>query len=104
MFSSKVFYFNKQFKLPKILIMKYLYIIFLRFRRWCQSMFEQGSDVALHSFELVQLQIRIGNGENVPALGVLVNEDALVLAPELFLDLEDALAFQSTTDHIRDRA
>ena len=52
-----------------------------RFRRGrIQAMFEQRRHVALDGFELVQLQVRIGNGEHVAGPGLFVNEHALAVA------------------------
>ena len=31
-----------------------------------EAVFEEGSDVSLNGFQLVELQIRVHNGENVP--------------------------------------
>ena len=57
-------------------------------------MFEQHGHVVLDSVELIQVQVRVGNRENVAGLGLLVNEHALAFALELLLHLQDALAFE----------
>ena len=57
-------------------------------------MFEQRGDVVLDLFELIQSQRRVNDGEDVAGLGLLVNEHAMAVALELFLDLEDAFAFE----------
>ena len=57
--------------------------------------------VALDCFELVQMQIRVGDGEDVAGLRLLVNEHALAVAHDLFLHLEDAFAFEHHRQNIR---
>ncbi len=57
-------------------------------------MFEQPGHVALDGFELVQPQIRVGDGEHVARPRLLVNEHAPAFADDLLLHLEDALAFE----------
>jgi hypothetical protein len=64
-----------------------------RWRR-IQAVLQQLRHVALDSFELVQMQIRVGDGENVTRPRLLVNEHALAVADNLLLHLEDALAFE----------
>ena len=59
-----------------------------------EALFEQGRHTALNLFELIQLQVRINNREDIPGPGLLVNEDAPSVAFELFLDLQDALALE----------
>jgi hypothetical protein len=56
--------------------------------------FQQLRHVALHGFELVQMQIRIGYGENVARSRLFVNEHAPAVADDLLFHLEDALAFE----------
>ena len=57
-------------------------------------MFKESSDVSLDGFKLVELQIGVNDGENVPGGWVLVNENALAIAHNLLFDLEEALAFE----------
>src|SRR5436309_9251137 len=59
-----------------------------------KSVLEQGGDVALHLLELVELQIRIDNSEQIACHGLLVNENAPAIALNLFLYLQDALALK----------
>ena len=59
-----------------------------------QAVFQQRGHVALDGFELVQPQVRIGNGEHVAGPGLFVNEHALAVADDLFLHLEHAFAFE----------
>jgi hypothetical protein len=58
------------------------------------SLFQQHRHVALDFFELIQAQVRVGDGEDVAGLRLLVDEHALAVADDLFLHLEDALAFE----------
>ena len=62
--------------------------------RRIQTMFQQRRHVALDGLELVQAQVRIGNGEHIAGPGLLVNEHALAVADDLFLHLEHALALK----------
>ena len=48
----------------------------------------------IHFFKLIEMQIRIGNRKDVAGLRLLVNKNSLAVAPDLFLDLEDAFAFE----------
>ena len=59
-----------------------------------KAMFKESSDVSLDGFKLVELQIGVNDGENVPGGWVLVNENALAIAHNLLFDLEEALAFE----------
>jgi hypothetical protein len=56
--------------------------------------FEQLSHVALDLFELVEAQVRVGDGKDVAGFGMFINEDTLSVADELFFHFEDAFAFQ----------
>ena len=55
---------------------------------------EQHRHVALDLLELVQLQIGIEHREDIARFGMFVDKDALVVAENLFLDLEQTFAFQ----------
>ncbi|MDW8309645.1 MAG: hypothetical protein RMK20_09755, partial [Verrucomicrobiales bacterium] len=57
-------------------------------------MFEQLGDGALDVFQLVEFQVRVGNGEHVAGFALFVDEGAAAVANDLFLDLEDAFAFE----------
>ena len=63
-------------------------------------MFEQLCHVVLHLFQLVEMQVRIGNREDVARLRLLINEDALAVALELFFHLENAFAFEHDRENI----
>ena len=45
-----------------------------------QAVFQQLRHVALDGFELIQMQLGIGDGENVAGLGMLINKHALAVA------------------------
>jgi hypothetical protein len=57
-------------------------------------MFEQLGDVALDLFELVEVQVGVGDGKDVAGFGLLINEDAAAFAEDLLFHFEDALAFE----------
>ena len=57
-------------------------------------MFEQGGDILLDVLELIELQIGIDDGEQVARPGLLINKNAPAVANKLFLDLQQALAFE----------
>jgi hypothetical protein len=56
--------------------------------------FQQLRHVVLDGFELVQVQVRVGDGKHVARLRLLVNEDALAVADDLLLHFQDSLAFE----------
>ena len=66
-------------------------------------MFQQGGNIVLHLLELVELQVRIGDGEHVPGFGLLVNEDALAVPRQLFLHLDDSLSLQHHRENVTRR-
>jgi hypothetical protein len=59
-----------------------------------QPVLQQISDIALDQFQLIQAQVGIGNGKDVAGLGLFVNENAVAIADELLLDLQDSFAFE----------
>ena len=46
-------------------------------------MFQQRRHVPLDGFELIQMQIRVGDGENVAGLRLFINKDSLAVTLEL---------------------
>ena len=60
--------------------------------------------VALHVLELIELQIRIGDGKKIAACRMFVNEDPAVLAADLLFDFEDSFAFEHHGQDEADRA
>jgi hypothetical protein len=59
-----------------------------------QPVLQQISDIALDLFQLIQAQVGIGDGKDVAGLGLFVNENAVAIADELLLDLQDSFAFE----------
>ena len=57
-------------------------------------MFEQLGHVALDLFELVEAQVRIGDGKDVAGFRMFINENPLPVADDLFFHFENAFAFQ----------
>jgi len=57
-------------------------------------MFEQMRDVALHGFELIELQFWIGNGENVAGFRLLVNKDPSAFGFDLLFHAQQSLALE----------
>ena len=57
-------------------------------------MFEQLGDVALDLFELVEMQVGVGDGKDVAGFGLLINEDAAAFAEDLLFHFKDALALE----------
>ena len=61
---------------------------------------QQLRHVALDLFELIEVQIRIGNREDVTGLGMLVDKNSLAVAPELLLHFQDAFALQHHGENV----
>ena len=57
-------------------------------------MLEELSDVALNLFELVEVQVGIGDGKDIASLRLFVNENTAAFADNLLLHLENAFAFE----------
>lgn len=57
-------------------------------------MLEQFRHIMLHGLELVELQVRIDNREDVAGFGLLVYKHPLSITEDLFFDLEMAFAFE----------
>ena len=57
-------------------------------------MFQQRSYVVLDLLQLVELQFRIGDREEVTRAGLLIDENALAIANNLLLHFEQPLSFQ----------
>lgn len=57
-------------------------------------MFEQSGHVALDFLQLIELQVRVGNLEQVACLDVLVNEDALIVFHQLRFDFQQPFPFK----------
>ena len=57
-------------------------------------MFKEGGHIMLNLLELVELEVRVDDGEDVPSFGLFVNEDAVTVAHELFFHAQEAFAFE----------
>ena len=66
-------------------------------------MFEQLGNVALNSLQLVELQIRIGNSEQVPGFGLFVNENSVSLANKLFFYFKKPFALEHDREDVTGR-
>ena len=66
-------------------------------------MLQQSSDVPLNGVELVELKLWINHGEQITGAGLFVYEDALPVAHELLLHLEQTLPLEHHRQNIRRR-
>jgi len=57
-------------------------------------MFQKVGDILLHLFEMIQLELRIGNAEEIAAFAVFVDKDASAVLDHLGLHFENAFAFE----------
>ena len=57
-------------------------------------MLQQARHIPLDLFQLIQLEIRVDDGEEIARLGLFVNKHALAIPLELLFNLEQALALQ----------
>src|SRR5262245_44475103 len=57
-------------------------------------MLKERSDVLLHCFKLIQLQIGVDNREQIPRSRLFIHENPLSIAYYLFFDFQQALAFK----------
>ena len=57
-------------------------------------MFEESGHIVLDLLELIELEVRVDDGEDVPGFGLFVDKDAVTVAHELFFHAQEALAFE----------
>ena len=61
---------------------------------WVEAVFKEGGHIMLNLLELVELEVRVDDGEDVAGFGLFVDEDAVTVANKLFLHSKEAFAFE----------